>query len=139
MGHRKKKKQTETDETAPADKDWVSNSHRSFVQQVNYFDQYIELLKVVPEYAPNETDLKVASLEALLIQLKGLNDNIGLTVIAPIQNARIRRNHLLYEKDTGMVDISLKVKNYVRSVFGPKTDEARLVTKIRIKRFKRMA
>ena len=38
-------------------------------------------------------------------------------------NARISRDNLLYSKDSGLVDVAMDVKNYVKSIFGATSPE----------------
>ena len=38
-------------------------------------------------------------------------------------NARITRDNLLYSKDSGLVDVAMDVKNYVKSIFGATSPE----------------
>jgi len=118
------------------DPDDVSNSHMSFVQRTDTFGQLIDLYVAEPLYAPNETDLQTGSLQALHLQMKTANDNIG-TILAPVENARIARNHALYDPRTGMLDVAAAAKAYVQGLFGATTAEAKTVTGIRFTRPKK--
>ncbi|MBL0309964.1 MAG: hypothetical protein IPP77_09880 [Bacteroidetes bacterium] len=124
------------DDPANPNPDWVSNSHLSYVQRITNFKIYIDLLATSPEYTPNEATITIANLNPLYDSLKAMNDNIEATVIAPLEAARNGRNHLLYDKDTGLIDISLKVKDYVKSLFGSSADETKQVVKMKLVRFK---
>ena len=75
------------------------------------------LLESTPLYAPNEEDLKVASLKALYTSLKTTNTEV-LTTSIQLSNARINRNEILYKPITGLVDIASDTKTYLKSVFG---------------------
>ncbi len=69
---------------------------------------------------PNETELKTATLQTKLDNLKSSNTDliIGFTSWS---NARINRNPTLYNPLTGLVQTALEVKKYVKSVFGAST------------------
>lgn len=118
------------------DPNHVSKSHQGFVQRADAFKQLIDLYKSDANYAPNEADLATAALTTLYNAMKKVNDNIG-TIIAPVDNARITRDHALYDEGTGMIDIAAACKDYVQSVFGATSAEAKTVTKIRFTRKKK--
>jgi len=48
-----------------------------------------------------------------------------------LANARIARNHLLYDRQTGMVAIANEVKKYIKSVFGASSPEYRQASAIK--------
>ena len=60
----------------------VSVSQRSYANQIQHFSALIELLRVVPDYAPNEGDLRLTALETYLEQMQ--------TATAPTQILRLR-------------------------------------------------
>ncbi|MCX6198590.1 MAG: hypothetical protein NTY88_05130 [Bacteroidetes bacterium] len=130
-----KKKAKPAEGGAPAE-EGVSTSHQSYVQRADSVKQLIELLKTVPQYTPNETDLKVTELEIYYGQIKAANDNIG-TIIAPVEDARIARDHVLYDEETGIVDLALACKKYVKSVYGATAPETKTVTGIKFTRPKK--
>jgi hypothetical protein len=119
------------------DPDDVSNSHMSYVQRTDNFRQLIDLYSSDPLYMPNEIDLQTDSLHALYVQMKSANDNIG-TILAPVDAARIARDHALYDDDTGLLDLAAACKDYVQGLFGAISPEARTVTGIEFKRFKKI-
>lgn len=114
----------------PAD---VSTSHRSYVQKADTFKQLVDLYDSDANYAPNETELTIASLTTLWNNMKSLNDNIG-TVIAPVETARIARNEALYAEETGIVDVAMACKDYVQGLFGATSPEAKMVRGIKFRR-----
>jgi len=114
----------------PAD---VSTSHLSFVQRGDTFKQLVDLYGSEPLYAPNEVDLQVATLTTLSTAMKTSNDGIG-TILSPVETARITRDDALYDKDTGMVDIAAKCKDYVQGLFGATSSEAQMVRGIAFRR-----
>lgn len=124
------KLQKNTPETDP---DFVSRSHQGFVQRADNFKLYNDLLATVPEYLPNEADIKLPALILLQSKMKLANDNIG-TIIAPIGTARATRDHALYDEETGILDVAQKSKKYVKSVFGATAAEYKLVSGIKFRR-----
>lgn len=114
------KKSDEEKEAAKAEgKEIVeySSSQLSFDNRLDNFDKLIKLLASVPEYAPNETELKVESLTTLYNDMYAKNKAV-VSATASLNNARINRDLTLYAPLTGVVDISVDVKNYVKSAFG---------------------
>lgn len=94
-----------------------SSSQMSFDSRLDNFDKLIKLLASIPEYAPNEPELSVDGLTALYNELSSKNLEV-VTAEAPLTNARIARDQALYTPLTGVIDISLDVKSYLKSVFG---------------------
>src|SRR6185436_2608957 len=59
-----------------------SSSQMSYDNQVGHLQSYIELVKNVPEYNPNEADLKVAALTAYADDLTAKNNAVSTTSAA---------------------------------------------------------
>jgi hypothetical protein len=111
----------------------VSTSHQGYVQKADTFKQLVDLYKSEPLYAPNENEIKIATLTTLYNAMKTSNDNIG-TILAPVETARIKRDKALYAEGTGMVDIAQACKDYVQGLFGATSPESKLVRKIKFTR-----
>ena len=114
------------------DPNGVSTSHQGFVQKQDTFKQLVDLLATETLYAPNEVELKTASLQTLATAMKTANDNIG-TIIAPVENARITRDDLLYNEEDGLLVRATACKSYVKGAAGVTAAEAKLVTKIKFR------
>ena len=114
----------------------ISTSHQGFVQREDAFKQLIDLYVSDPLYAPNEAPLKTPALTLLQGQMKTSNETIG-AIIAPVGTAMVTRNHVLYDEETGMIDIAKASKGYVKGVFGATSQEAKLVTGIKFTRPKK--
>src|SRR3972149_3238492 len=95
----------------------ISASQLSYDNRLDYFDKLVTLLGSIPEYNPNEKELKVAFLAGLLNNLKARN-TAAVEAATQVSNARISRNEVLYKENAGIVDTALSVKNYFKSVFG---------------------
>ena len=100
----------------------ISASQMSYDQRIQHFDEFIELLASEPKYAPNETDLQVVSLRALLTSMRDAN-SLLIELYPVLDNARKERNKILYNKINGIVKLASLVKQYVRSLFGPDSDQ----------------
>lgn len=108
----------------------ISSSQMSFDNRLENFDRLIKLLSSIPAYAPNEAELKVAALTALYNDLKAKNMAV-INAEIPLSTARIARNEILYKQNAGIVDITVDVKNYVKSVFGATSPQYKLISNIK--------
>ena len=108
----------------------ISSSQMSFDSRLENFDRLIKLLSSIPAYAPNEAELKVAALTALYNDLKAKNMAV-INAEIPLSTARIARNEVLYKQNAGIVDITVDVKNYVKSVFGATSPQYKLISNIK--------
>jgi hypothetical protein len=94
-----------------------SVSQQSYTQLVEHLDNLIELLTSVGTYNPNETELRLAALNAYSTSLKDANTAV-MNGVAPLSNSRIARDGALYADETGLVDLAGLVKKYVKSLYG---------------------
>jgi hypothetical protein len=94
----------------------------SYDSRLDNLDKLIKLLASEPEYAPNEADLTIDLLTTLYSDLSSKNTAV-INAAVPLNNARIARNNVLYTPLTGVVDISVDVKMYIKSVFGAKSPQ----------------
>ncbi len=95
----------------------ISSAQLSYTNRLNTFDQLIQLLAGIPEYAPNESDLTIAALTTLYNQLQNFNTAVVNTFV-PLSNTRIARNRVLYNPETGILATANRCKTYCKSVFG---------------------
>ena len=105
----------------------ISASQMSYDSRLDNFDKLIKLLASVPEYAPNETELTTGSLTTLYNELSSKNTAV-INATVPLNNARIARSKVLYAPLTGVVDISVDVKMYVKSVFGATSPQYKAIS-----------
>lgn len=99
----------------------ISASQLSFNSRIGNFERLIALLLTEPLYIPNEADLTTASLTTYHGQMVGINTEV-IEAYTDLTNARDARDKVLYEPETGLVDLALEVKQYVKSLGGTKTD-----------------
>jgi hypothetical protein len=95
----------------------ISTSQQSYDEQIQHWAGLISVVQSETSYAPNETELKVATLIAKQIDLTAKN-NAVITANTTISNSRIARNTLLYKNETGLLDIVADVKKYIKSIYG---------------------
>ena len=110
----------------------ISASQMSFDNRIENFDRLIMLLSSIPLYNPNEAELKVETLKALHNQLKEKNTEVILPIVQ-LSNSRIARNKILYKENTGLVDIALDSKTYIKSVFGATSPQYKQVSRLYFK------
>jgi hypothetical protein len=97
-----------------------SSSQMSYDNQVGHFESYIEVVKNVPAYKPNEAELKVAALAALAADLKDKSNTVS-TTSATLNQARGQRDRLLYLDEDSIVNTALLVKSYIQAAQGTKS------------------
>ena len=110
----------------------ISSSQMSYDSRLDNFDKLIKLLSSVTLYVPNEADLKVSALTALYNDLLAKNSAV-VAASTPLSNARILRNEVLYKANTGLVDITLDTKTYIKSLYGATSPQYRQVSKLEFK------
>jgi hypothetical protein len=120
---------------APIEIKQISVSQQSLDSLMDNFAKLIVAVSAEPLYIPNEADLKVTALNATLTNLKTLNTAV-INVATPYSNSLITRNATLYQPATGLVDIALEAKKYVKSVFGATSPQYKQISKIQFRRHK---
>jgi hypothetical protein len=113
----------------------TSSSQQSYDNLVEHFNGLIELVSSHTEYNPNETELKVATLQTYSTELRTANTNVQ-NANTEWSNSRISRDKTLYANNTGLVDIALDVKAYVKSVFNSTSPQYGQISGIEFKRAK---
>lgn len=113
--------------------EFVSVSHRSYVQKCDTLKQLMELYKGDVNYAPNEVELQVSTLSGLVATMEAMNEGIG-GILAPLENARLARAKAMETPKTGLVDVGLDCKDYILGAFGAGSGEYKAVAKIKFTR-----
>jgi hypothetical protein len=107
----------------------VSTSQQSYDSIIDNYERYIQYISATPEYAPNEEEIKLPVLKALAVELRAKNTACNNAKVT-IDNARMARNRALYTPLTGLVDVALDAKTYIKSLFGATSPEYKLIGKI---------
>jgi hypothetical protein len=115
--------------TEPTEKT-ISASQLSFDSRIENLEKLNQQLAAITLYAPNEADLKVTALNALLTDLKAKNTAV-VAATTPLSNARINRNKTLYDPTTGLVTAAAEVKMYVKSLFGASSPQYKQISGIK--------
>lgn len=133
QGRRATPKMTEAEKKAEAEAGKevveISSSQMSYDSRLDNFDKLVKFLSGVPQYAPNEEDLKVTTLTALYNDLKAKNSAVVNAAIS-LNNTRILRNEVMYKANTGLVDLAIDTKTYIKSVFGATSPQFKMVSKL---------
>lgn len=135
QGQRATKVVTLVDTNTPAPTT-ISSSHQSYDQLIQHFAGLISVLQSEPSYAPNENDLKIATLTAKQVDMTAKNTALA-TAFTAISNSRIARDKVLYKETTGLVDTAKAVKLYIKSIFGARSAEYAQVSVIEFKKVKK--
>lgn len=108
----------------------ISASQMGFDDRLENFDKLIRLLAGISLYAPNETELKLSELSTYNDQLNMLNKEVVRTELS-LGKARNLRQEVLYKDKTGLVDLALDTKSYIRSLFGATSKEYKQISKLK--------
>jgi len=95
--------------------DAISTSQMSYDSRIANLGTYTSQLASHPEYAPNETEIQIASLQAYherLTTLSGLVNSAGNALIT----ARKNRNDILYFNDINVIQLIKEIKAYLKSL-----------------------
>lgn len=122
--------------TEAAEDKSISVSQQSFDSLIENFSKLIDLVGTEPTYTPNETELQISTLQTTLGTLRAANTAV-INTYTDYSNYRITRDNILYTSTTGLVDIALEVKKYVKSVFGASSPQFKQVSKLEFKRPKK--
>lgn len=110
----------------------ISTSQQSYDRLIDHFANLIEVLQQNTLYNPNESDLKVAALQAKLEELQTKNSNL-INAYTQYSNAMIQRNQILYNPLAGIVQTTKEVKQYVKSIFGANSPQYKQVSGLEFK------
>ncbi|MBW8334622.1 MAG: hypothetical protein K0M40_21585 [Prolixibacteraceae bacterium] len=113
------------------------NHNSSFDRKIENMADFIDFLSNSPYYGPNETDISVAGLTAKLTELKNHNSICSRTA-ADLDAARLVRDTMLFTDITGLVDIAMGVKKYVKSAFGANSIQYKSISKIGFRKYKKI-
>jgi hypothetical protein len=105
-----------------------SISHGGYEIMTTNFARLIEKLATEKLYKPNEVDLQITSLKAFLTAMRDANRNVQTAIIA-MKNGRSAQKKLLYGKD-GLHGTAKETKDYIKSVFGTKSDQYKAVSSL---------
>ena len=136
QGKRATAKLTEEEKAALASEgkevNQISAAQLSYDNVLDTFDKQVTLLATIPQYAPNETELQLATLQNLFTALKA--ENIAVKNVATnLSNRRMARNESLYNEETGLVALASFTKNYVKSLYGTSAPQYKQISSLAFK------
>lgn len=91
----------------------ISTSQQSYANRLANFALLVGLAEAQPAYSSNEPELQIAGLNAYYSELN-LAHNRVIEAESQSQASLTRRDSILYAETTGLVDMALLVKKYVR-------------------------
>lgn len=106
----------DTDES----KQSVSASNRSYAGLLEALDRFVAQLKSEPNYNPNETEYKIAALEAWLAELNALN-TAAIGAKPATSAVRAARDAKMYDPTEGIIPRMNMLKSYVSTIL-PSSD-----------------
>ncbi len=112
-----------------------TSAQLGFDNLMDSFDKQLKVLATIPQYAPNEVDLQLATLTALYNDLLQKNREVTANN-AQLSTLRLNRDKILYDAETGLVALASDVKNYVKSVFGANSPQYKQISGITLRKIK---
>lgn len=137
QGRRTSKKRTpeeiKADKEAGIEYRQISASQRSYDNIIANFSMLVQQIKQSHGYNPNEPELQTESLDKFIGEVRQKNADV-VSAKTALKDARSKRDELMYKDKTGMVDIALDVKAYIKGAFGPASAEFRKVQGIKFRK-----
>ena len=103
---------------------------QGFINQVNNFEDILQLLKQESSYDPSENVLKTNHLQETINQLIHYNNDVINSEII-LDNLKIIRSNYFYAPETGMVTTAFNVRKYIKATFGTSSNQFKLVNKLK--------
>ncbi|MBC7524618.1 MAG: hypothetical protein H7239_09295 [Flavobacterium sp.] len=93
----------------------ISTSQMSYDSRIANLDTFTSQLESHPEYAPNETEIKIVTLKAYHNRLATLSSAVNAAGDALI-TARKNRNDILYFNQNNIMQLIKEIKAYLKSL-----------------------
>ncbi|MFC7345931.1 hypothetical protein ACFQO9_04260 [Chryseobacterium zhengzhouense] len=107
----------------------TSTSRQSFTSKAENFGLLLQLLSTLPAYTPNEDNIKLQNLSTYHDSLKAATLAVDQTE-SELNTKIIERDRILYAEETGVYAIAIKIKKYVKSLYGATSPEYTTVSAI---------
>lgn len=104
----------------------ISGSQRSIDKLIEHLSKLTDVVRLEPNYQPNEADLSINGLDQTLANAKAQNTAV-INSSTDWNMKRLSRDKELYDKKTGLVTIGKDVKLYLKSIFGLKSPEYKII------------
>jgi hypothetical protein len=105
-------------------------SRQDYESRAETFANLVRLIQGLPAYAPNEPELQVATLQVMVTELRNASVAVA-KAYNELANARMHRNRVMFGEG-GLFETANAVKDYIRSVFGVRSEPAKELTKLRL-------
>jgi len=112
-----------------------SSSQMGFDDKLENCDKLINLLASITLYDPNEADLKISALTEMYNDLKNKNASV-IAAKVPLSRARILRDSIFNDDNTGLCDVAADVKAYVKSLYGATSRQYKQISKLKFTKIK---
>jgi len=122
-----------SDEEESARTNKMRNS--SFNTKIENYRNLVLLVNAIVGYKTNETDLTVEAISERLDDLKRVN-SACITAEAELEAARKLRDIVLYGAKTGLVDVAMDSKLYVKSAYGATSTQYKSISGITFRKKK---
>lgn len=109
-----------------------SASRQSHDSLYENFHDLVQMLRIAEGYDPVADEFQLEQLAAYASSLKAANENVNAAVVAVV-NSRLERDHFLYAPGTGLVDIALDAKQYIKGIFGAASPEFKIINRIKFR------
>jgi hypothetical protein len=113
----------------------ISAAQLSYSSLIEHFSKIITILTTEPTFVPNETELKLVTLNTQLTNLKNVNTAV-INAYTTVSNSRIARNQSLYNPTNGLITVAKEIKMYVKSVYGASSPQFKQISGIEFKAVK---
>jgi len=128
-------RKTKIDTSIPPETDQTQYSvaMTSYDQRANTFSEMIELLQNTPNYAPNEVEYQISTLEDERDQMLAATEKVGDTYF-PLSRARTKRNEIMYTSKMNLVDTFNIAKDYLSSILNTASPEYKAIARLKFKK-----
>jgi len=136
QGQRAEKLPKKEDEAASAEgkePKHISVSHQGYDNQCDHFEKLLEALGQDGNYNPNEQDLTLAAIAKKVEEMVAATDDLNIAG-TKYQHSLIKRNQVMYETGSGMLDIVKNVKKYIKSIYSTNAPEFKKINAIRFRK-----
>jgi hypothetical protein len=100
----------------------------SYVSKADHFSNLVKLVSAEPNYAPNESELKLTALAEKLGMIQQMNSSV-IQARSDWGNKKIARDKKLYA-DNSLIKTGRSVQKYVRAVYGLKSAEYKQISRL---------
>ena len=135
LGKRTTPPKISTDSNTPEPKT-NSVSQKSFDQITEHLSGLKTILQAEPTFAPNETELQVATVSAKIQDLYAKTAAVN-KALSELSSSRISRNKTLYTDENSIYETAIDIKKYIKSLFGPSSPQFAQVKGLKITSLKK--